>query len=119
MPEPLTFTLVGVKQRCWALSPAEAVAYHRRGHKLEPNRPLVADDFREYNDRDCLRILGYFSLDYRRKPETRLADAYAALGLDREAEATRIAEKPIRELRAAVLAALDELVLEAADRRRA
>jgi hypothetical protein len=133
MPEPLTFdiSLQGDEWLCIQASPSRAARISRvGGYDIRPSRPIVAQDFRDYDQRCDLAVLGYYSKDFR--PETpptcftdaqALTSAYHSLGLERGDEYARIARMfegtngDRIETYLELVTALDNAVLEAVRRR--
>lgn len=103
MLRPLTFRVTDYPGP-YKMSPSFACVAKRRGLRVEPNRPIVAEDFADVGQRCDLGVLGYSSLDFRPKPyvgsayassgerDRLLNDAYASLGLERDAELGRIVD---------------------------
>ena len=134
MLRPLTFRVTDYPGP-YKMSPSFACVAKRRGLRVEPNRPIVAEDFRDFDQCCDLGVPGYSFLDFRPKPyvgsaytssgerDRLLNDAYASLALDRVAEYTRIGKavtgiNGVRtELFTERLHALDEAVLEVYHRR--
>jgi len=138
MLRPLTFRVTDYPGP-YKMSPSFACVAKRRGLRVEPNRPIVPEDFRSFDQCCDLGVLGYSSLDFRPKYEHKpyigsayassgerdrlLNDAYASLALDRVAEYTRIgkAVTVINGVRTELfnehLHVLDEAVLEVYRRR--